>query len=97
MKPVYSIDPDAPIMVARVTSALLARGERRNGDPLLWAEITSDRNGTHYGLPIGCRVEGMFSLNAAFDDFEIIPIDRAPASIRRAVQRRREQLSTHVR
>lgn len=74
--------------VARVTSALLKGGIRHEGDPLCWAEVEQVRNGTYYINPIKFESEGTFSLNAAFDRFEIMPVEQAPREIQIFLNRR---------
>jgi len=74
--------------VARITSVLLKGGKRLDGDPLCWAEVESERKGTHYVKPIKFETDGTFSLNAAFDQFEIMPVESAPADIKAFLNRR---------
>jgi len=74
--------------VARVTSVLLKGGKRLDGDPVCWAEIEGERNDTHYVNPIRFETDGTFSLNAAFDQFEIMPVENAPADIQAFLNRR---------
>ena len=74
--------------VARITSVLLKGGKRLNGNPLCWAEIEFSRNGTHYVNPIKFETEGTFSLNTAFDQFEIMPVENAPTDIQAFLNRR---------
>lgn len=74
--------------VARVTSVLLKGGKRLDGDPLCWAEIKGERNGTHYVNPIKFETDGTFTHNAAFDKFEIMPVENAPADIKAFLNRR---------
>lgn len=75
--------------VARVTSVLLKGGERLDGDPVCWVEVEDERNGTHYANPIKFKTDGTFSLNAAFDQFEIMPVEEAPEEIQAFLNRRR--------
>lgn len=77
--------------VARVTSVLLRGGERLEGDPLCWAEVEKERKGTFHVNPIRFRCDGTFSLNAAFDRFDILPVDEAPKEIQTFLNRRRGQ------
>ena len=74
--------------IARVTSVLLKGGKRQEGDPVCWAEIEQERNGTYYVNPIKFQCEGTFSLNQAFDRFEIIQVEDAPSEIRAFLNRR---------
>lgn len=84
-----TLQPSAQVRsVARVTSVLLKGGKRLNGDPLCWAEVESERNGTHYVNPIKFETDGTFSLNAAFDRFEIMPVENAPTEIQAFLSRR---------
>lgn len=80
---------DKPRLVARVTSSLLAGGTRMEGDPLCWAEVEQERCGTYHVNPIQFETKGTFSLNAAFDRFEIMPDAEAPPEIRTFLNRRR--------
>jgi len=74
--------------VARVTSVFLKGGKRQEGDPVCWAEIEQERNGTYYVNPIKFQCEGTFSLNRAFDRFEIMQVGDAPSEIRTSLNRR---------
>lgn len=74
--------------VARVTSVLLRGGRRHEGDPVCWAEIEGEQNGTHYAKPIKFKAEGTFSLNPTFDQYEIMPVSQAPAEIQTFLRRR---------
>lgn len=79
--------------VARVTSVLLKGGKRLEGDPVCWAEVEEERNGTFYVNTIKFKSEGTFSLNAAYDKFEIIPVEDAPQDIQKFLNRRWGQQS----
>lgn len=74
--------------VARVTSVLLKGGIRQEGEPLCWAEVEQVRNGTYHVNPIRFKCDGTFSLNAAFDRFEIFPLEETPAEIQTFLNRR---------
>lgn len=74
--------------VARVESVLLKGGTRQEGNPVCWAEVEKVLNGTYYVNPIQFETDGTLSLNAAFDRFEVMPVDQAPAEIRSFLNRR---------
>ena len=79
--------------VARITSVLVKEGKRLEGNPVCWAEVYDHTNGTYYVNPIRFKCDGTFSLNKAFDEFEIIPVKDAPRDIQIFLNRRWGQRS----